>query len=880
MTSVLWKFAPLLLTLALAGCAAERFHREGASLLAEGRSEEGLKKLYQAHQTDPSNGKFKKDWLAERDSATAKLMKEASRDRSEQKMDAAAQRYARVLSLDPGHIGAQQAATEINLERNQIALLDEASLFYGKGDFDQANNLISRVLIENPANLRALQLRGQITEATRNNSLNGASLNLRGRKPVTLQFRDANLRMVMEALARTTGLNVLFDKDVKADLKVTIFVRDTPVEEAIDLILMQTQTAKRVMGENSILIYPDTETKSREYAELKIRRFSMTNADPKNVMAMIKTMTKTKDMFVDEKTNALVVRDTPQIIRMIEKLISAMDQPEAEVMLEVDVMEVSRDRLLALGIDLPTSFATSVTSLTIDQLKALGRNDFLSNSGVKVTASQTNDDVNTLATPRIRVRNKEKAKFLVGDRLPVISTASVPSAGGTGNPIQNTTVQYVEVGIKIETEPTIYADGEVAIRMSLEVSSAGAPNALAAAQGTIAYPIGTRSLTTVLRLKDGQTEIIGGLIQDEDKHGIAGLPGLIELPLVGRLFGKQTDTKNKKEIIMSITPRIIRNNRQIDSDLLEMWSGTENNMRFGARQLGNPKLHATASLNSPQPTAGTVSVLTSASTAPAIPLPAPAPAPLAIATPAPIPATAATLAAPPAATDTPTSGSAATATAVPAPTPRAIPAPAAKGPTTLAPAPAPRTPSPATAPPIGANTPGRATALAPGVNPRPLIQAPRQPVTQSAAAITPKVALKPLTVSAPQNAQVGETIAVTVSFPPLTAATNLETSVSFDAERLRLVNVTDADSTKNTAQGNRFTGEADGNNSVRIELAAGRGETLSASGGPLARLQFEVLATTGPTQLSVDNAAFTSAENGTQPLPSVAPTELDVKPKP
>jgi general secretion pathway protein D len=813
MTSLLWKLTPLLLTLALAGCAADRFHQEGNSLLNEGRTEEGLKKLYQAHQADPGNGQYKKDWLAQRDLTTAKLMTEANRDRNDQKWDAAAQRYARVLSLDPGHIGAQQAAAEISLERKQMTLLDEAALLFGKGDFDQANNLIGRVLIENPAHLRALQLRNQITEATRNNSLNGASLNLKGRKPVTLQFRDANLRMVMEAIARTTSLNVLFDKDVKSDLKVTIFVRDTPVEEAIDLILMQTQTAKRVMSDNSILIYPDTETKSREYAELKIRRFSMTNADPKNVMAMIKTMTKTKDMFVDEKTNALVVRDTPQIIRMVERLISAMDQPEPEVMLEVDVMEVSRDRLLALGIDLPTSFATSVTSLTIDQLKALGRNDFLSNSGVKVTASQTNGDVNTLATPRIRVRNKEKAKFLVGDRLPVISTASVPSTGG-GNPIQNTSVQYVEVGIKIETEPTIYADGEVAIRMSLEVSNAGPANALAAAQGTIAYPIGTRSLTTVLRLKDGQTEIIGGLIQDEDKHDIAGLPGLVDLPLMGRLFGKQTDTKNKKEIIMSITPRIIRNNRQVDSDLLEMWSGTENNMRFGARQLGSPKLQATVGAANQQPAVGSVSV----------------------------------------------------------------PAPAFAAPTTPAPGSAAAV---AVAPAIVATAPGPRTGLPPPVIPRPMAQSQKQSATQAAAAIAPKAApLKSLTVAVPQSAQVGETIGVLVSYPPLALATNLETSISFDSDRLRLLNVADPESTENAARGIQFTGEADGTSGVRIELAAGRGETLPANGGPLARLQFEVLSPTGPTQLNVDKAAYISVDNGSQPLSSVAPIEMDVKPKP
>lgn len=847
MTFLLWKLTPLLLTLTIAGCAADRFHREGTSLMSEGRMEEGLKKLHQAHQTDPGNGQFKRDWLTQRDHTTAKLMTEANRDRNEQKFDAAAQRYARVLSLDPGHIGAQQAAAEINIERKQIALLDEAALFFGKGDFDQANNLIGRVLIENPAQLRALQLRQQITEATRSNSLNGGSLNLKGRKPVTLQFRDANLRMVMEALARTTGLNVLFDKDVKSDLKVTIFVRDTPVEEAIDLILMQTQTAKRVMGENSILIYPDTETKSREYAELKIRRFSMTNADPKNVMAMIKTMTKTKDMFVDEKTNALVVRDTPQIIRMVERLISAMDQPEPEVMLEVDVMEISRDRLLALGVDLPSSFATSVTSLTIDQLKALGRNDFLSNSGVKVTASQTNGDVNTLATPRIRVRNKEKAKFLVGDRLPVISTASVPSTGG-GNPVQNTSVQYVEVGIKIETEPTIYTDGEVAIRMSLEVSSAGAPNAAAAAQGTIAYPIGTRSLTTVLRLKDGQTEIIGGLIQDEDKRDIAGLPGLVDLPLFGRLFGKQTDTKNKKEIIMSITPRIIRNNRQVDSDLLEMWSGTENNMRFGARQLGNPKLQPSTNAGTSTPVAGTVSIMAPATATPAAPVPTQV---------------------------TPASST----TVVPAPSP----ASSASAPVPAAARPAPAAPLAAGAavPAGGAVTPAPRPSLSPAVTPRPLLQAQRQPTSQSALANKTSAALlKALTVTAPQSAQVGESITVTVSFPPLTAATSLEAAISFDAERLRLVNVTDADSTKNANQGIRFTGEADGNSSARIELSAGRGETLPADGGPLARLQFEVLSTTGPTQLTVDNATYTSSENGSQSMPAAAPIELDIKAKP
>jgi general secretion pathway protein D len=555
------------------------------TLIESGKYEEGLGKLEQAYQSDPGNGDFKKDILVQRNAITNNWLKEADRYRDEQRWDAALQRYSWVLQIDRGNIIARQASNDILVERRQSAKLDEAALLFGKGEFDQASAIVTRVMIENPNQTRAVALRNQIAQATiQNNPLNGTALNLKGKKPVTLQFRDANLRMVMEALSKATGINVMFDKDVKNDLKVTIFVRDTPVEEAIDLILMQTQTAKRVLGDNSILIYADTEAKSREYVDLKIRRFAITNADPKNVMAMVKTMAKTKDMFVDEKTNSLVVRDTPQVIRMIEKLIVAMDQPEPEVMLEVDVVEVSRDRSLALGINLPTSFGVSIPNLSLQDFKNLtDANATVDGLKVGITAQKTDGDANTLATPRIRVRNKEKAKFLVGDRLPVISSAATPSTAG-GAAVYNTSVQYVEVGIKIEAEPTIYADGEVAIRLTLEVSSASAPNADAAKSGTIAYSIGTRSVTTVLRLKDGQTEVIGGLIQDGDTSNATKVAGLGDIPILGRLFGVQTDGKTKKEVLMSITPHIVRNNRQVDSDLLEMWSGTENNIRYGNRQ--------------------------------------------------------------------------------------------------------------------------------------------------------------------------------------------------------------------------------------------------------------------------------------------------------
>jgi general secretion pathway protein D len=581
----------------IGGCAAERYRQEGLALIKEGRLEEGVSKLALAENTDARNVIIKKDWITQRDNITSRLMIEGNRERSAEHWDMALQRFNRVLDIDPGQQAALQAITAMKQERQQLANLDEATQLFKKGDAERASNIISRVLIESPNHARANLMRSQISASTQNESVNGVNLNLKGRKPVTLQFREANLRMVMEAISKTTGLNVMFDKDVKNDLKVTIIVRDTPVEEAIDLILLQTQMKKRVMSENSILIYQDTAAKAREYAELKIRRFGLTNADPKLVMAMIKTITKTKDMFVDEKTNALVIRDTPQIIRLIERLVATMDQPDAEVLLEVNVIEVSTSRIMELGIDWPTSFSALTTGLTPQLLRGISSNSFTASGDITIKAKNTDDDINYLATPRIRVRNKEKAKFMVGDRLPVISSALVLNSTAT-TPVYNTSVQYVETGIKFEVEPTIYPDGEVAIRLMLEVSSAGGANSDAAKSGTVAYTVSTRSVNTVLRLKDGQTEILGGLIQNQDKVNATRVPGLGDIPLLSRLFGVQKDDKNKKEIVLSITPRIVRNNQPIDSDILEMWSGTENNIQFNTRVSSDSKaptpVHAAA----------------------------------------------------------------------------------------------------------------------------------------------------------------------------------------------------------------------------------------------------------------------------------------------
>ncbi len=648
------------------GCASDHFYRDGMALIEQGKPEEGVVKLAQAQESDPGNATYRKDWLLQRDRLILRRLAEAGRELAAEHWDLARERYQSVLALDAGNTRARQGVSEINIERARSERLGDAAALLAKGELEAARGLVTKVLVESPNHAGALALKRKIQEAQPPESMDAIQLNVKGRKPVTLQFRDANLRMVMEAIAHATGVNVMFDKDVKNDLKVTIFVRDAPVDEAIDLILMQTQTAKRVLSENSILIYPDTETKSKEYADLKIRRFALTNADPKQVQSMIKAMVKTKDMFIDEKANAVVIRDTPQVIRLVEKLVNSMDQPEPEVMLEVDVMEVSRDRMLALGIDLPTSFGASTSGMTLQQFRNMTA-DNVNVTGLNfgIKANKTNVDINDLATPRIRVRNKEKAKFLVGDRLPVVSTAAVPTANAT-SPIYNTNVQYVEVGIKIEVEPTIYDDGEVAIRLNLEVSSNTGQNPDAAKNGTIAYTISTRSVNTVLRLKDGQTEIIGGLIQNQDDSNGSHIPGLGDIPGFARLFGSQTDSKKKTEVILSITPHIVRNNRQADNSVLEMWSGTESNYRYNLR-LSKAQVPTSAAAAQPKPA-------TTPTPTAAAPAPAPAMAQLTVPSPVSVPA------ALPARVPTPIPAS------IPQPTPVPVPAVAAARPLARSPA--------------------------------------------------------------------------------------------------------------------------------------------------------------------------------------------------
>jgi general secretion pathway protein D len=581
-------FGMLLSTAMLLGCAATQLHRDGLAEVERGNYEAGVSKLADAVAQDPKNMMYRLDLTARREDSIQKLISSGDALRAAGQYDTAVSTYRRVLTIEAGNQRALRGIDTVEADRRHAGMVGEAFKDFERKDYDGADTILHTVLNEDsgfgPANALAAKInvaRGPMNAAPRLKTRNNAK--------VTLQFRDAPTKMVFEVLARQTGINFVLDKDVKSDSKTTIFVQEVPIEEAIDLVLDQNALARQILSSNMVLIYPNTPAKQKDYEEQIVHTFYLTNALPKDVEGMLKSMLGAKTLFVDERTSVVVMRDTPDAVRMAEKLVASIDVPEPEVLIEVEVLEIARSKLLNLGITPPASFTASASSiakgatagatggassLVLSDLSHQNANTIqVSSVSLTANALQTVGNTNTLASPRIRARNKEKAKILIGSRVPVITSSTALLTSGTAS---SSSVQYLDVGLTLEVQPTVYLDGDVSIKVGLEVSSI--TNTVVVG-GTQAYTIGTRNANTLLRLKDGETQILAGLIQDSDTRNAAGIPGLSQIPIVGRLFGSHNSDREKSEIVLSITPHIIRTQVRAASDSTEFWYGTETRSR-------------------------------------------------------------------------------------------------------------------------------------------------------------------------------------------------------------------------------------------------------------------------------------------------------------
>ncbi len=602
--------AGCLLLACMAGCAEQQVLADAAKARDAHHVDQAIRGLEEAAQRYPDSLPIRAELIRTRSQGINDYLAEAASAMATGRMDDARRALDQVLQLDPQNARARALQSQWTVLAAQDRVLGQAREAYGQGHPDTALRLVREALKDEPHHPGLLGLQRRIESEQRQRQFRAGVAKLDEMRAVSLDFREASLRTVLDVVSRYSGVSFVLDKDVRPDVRVTVFLRQAKVEDALDLIASTSQLAVKVVDPKTVLIYPNTPDKQREYQEQIVRLFYLENADVRGAASFVKSLLKIREPVVDERSNMLALRDSAENIELAERLLRLYDSAEPEVLLDVEVLEISSTRLTDVGINLPNSFslsllpAGSAEGLTLNDLRGINRSRIgLSVGDVLVNLRREVGDFKTLAKPQIRTRNREKAKILVGDKIPVI-TSTTSQVGFVAD-----SVNYLDVGMKLDVEPTIYANDDVAIKIDMEVSSLG--TATKTASGTLAYQIGTRNASTFLRLRDGETQLLAGLISRDERTSASKVPGIGDLPLLGRLFSDQTDTNNRTELVLAITPHVIRNIRRPDASEAELWIGTEQSPKL--RQQGGL---AAASVPEPRP-AGAGDVAAGAMPAPA-----------------------------------------------------------------------------------------------------------------------------------------------------------------------------------------------------------------------------------------------------------------------
>ncbi|AET94732.1 Type II secretory pathway component HofQ (plasmid) [Burkholderia sp. YI23] len=530
---------------------------------------------------------------------------------------------------------AQDAAPGDDAARSMIewiekqAPIDTAVQYASTIYLDQpqeALGILNDVLAKQPGNARAARLRDSIVTPKGQDLAPKLDKDLD--QPITVQFRDQPLISIFELVSNITGLNFTFDRDVQATAPTTIFASNTPVKQVLSMVLQANQLASKVVNGNAVLIYPKRPDKETEYRDLVVRTFYLENAQAAQVLASLKQMVKTRDAVLDERTNAIIMRDSADTVKVAERIIKALDVSPAEVVIDAQILEVTSSDLLNLGInwpnganfalqpvpDDPNTTPREAGTLTLAQLRSLNSGDVLVRVGpLGINFLQSQGKTKTLANPSIRVRNREKAKVLIGDRLPVVTTT-------LSSNFSSESINYQDVGLTLEVAPVIAGNDEVQVKLHMEVSNV--TDTITTSTGLVAYQIGTRSADTVMSVRNNETQMLAGLLQRNERSAGSGWPGLSRVPVFDRIFGTRADDQHQTELVLLLTPRIVRNQATPAGNVMQFNSGTETRISTDRNVIStNESVRMTPSLPPPAP------VPPAAPAAPSLPPPAPPPVP-------------------------------------------------------------------------------------------------------------------------------------------------------------------------------------------------------------------------------------------------------------
>lgn len=456
----------LAVPLLMGGCADKAIRDAARSDFRDGLYEKSVQRLEVGISDHPDSGLLRSGLLETKAEALTRLWADAASARTTGKPDEAGKILRRALALDPANARTQGLLANLLVEQQQRVALTEARALAAANQPQAALKRVEEALKDDPRQPELLELRRQLDMKQRQAQWANARLGLAENRAISLDFRDASLRTVLDVVSRNSGINFILDKDIRQDIRVTVYLRSARVEDAIDLITSTYQLSKKLIDSKTLLIYPNTPDKQREHQEQVVKVFYLANADARNAAAFLKSMAKVREPYVDERTNMLAIRESAETVQMAERMIALFDTAEPEVLLQVQVIEIRTNRLTELGVKFPNTFGLTVlppagqTGLNLANVEQIGRDRIgLSLGGVTVNLRRETGDYNILANPSIRARNKEKAKVMIGDKLPVVTTTT-----GQGGFVSDS-VSYLDVGIKLEVEPTVYVDDDVAIKV-------------------------------------------------------------------------------------------------------------------------------------------------------------------------------------------------------------------------------------------------------------------------------------------------------------------------------------------------------------------------------------------------------------------------------
>jgi general secretion pathway protein D len=545
------------LVLVLASCGTYRYAHKANEAKKVENWDAAVYYYLEALAQDPDNASLKIDLQRARIRAAEVHFRQGLEFKNANDLQRARSEFELAVQLDPTH---QYAETELRKVQKDLEILSEKG---GAAKLEAMKKAASEMKVKPPV-------------------LNPAS-----NEPISLMFPNpTNVKDIYKAIGDAFGINILFDPKLK-DQKISIELKDVTAQQALENVMQAANHFYKVLDNKTIIVVEDTPQNRRDYEDLVVKTFFLSNADVKDINNMLRALIDARRIAVNEQLNAIIIRDTADKVAIAERLINANDKAKAEVLVDVELIQVDSHKLRDLGMSLssyaypitldPTAItgSSSTTRIPLPRLGDITRSMWgLVVPNLTLSLIKSADEAETLAQPELRITEGEKANLVIGDKVPIPTTTFNTTQTIGGNIVPITAFQYQDVGIKLDIEPRVHHNNEVTLKLQVEVSELGGNVDLG--NGQTQPKIGTRTINSVIRLKDGETSLLAGLFKYNRTKSRSGIPWLSDIPGIGALFRDNSNDYRQTDLILTLTPHIIRNPDITEEDLAPIWVGTEN----------------------------------------------------------------------------------------------------------------------------------------------------------------------------------------------------------------------------------------------------------------------------------------------------------------